>query len=91
MLEYIPRTELVTALNALQARLARHGRLLLFITRKNWVTKPLIEKWWKANRYTRDELEQAFSTAGFAEVTFRRFPRSYFWQNHWAYILEGRP
>ena len=26
-----------------------------------------------------------------AAVTFRRFPYSYFWQNLWAYIVEGWP
>jgi SAM-dependent methyltransferase len=90
-LEYVPRADVVTALTALQTRLARDGRLLLFITRKNWVTKLLIERWWKANRYTREELREAFIAAGFRDVTFRRFPYAYFWQNLWAYILESQP
>jgi SAM-dependent methyltransferase len=89
MLEYVPRADLVTALAALRTRLARHGRLLLFITRKNWVTKLLIERWWKANRYTREELREAFIVAGFSDATFKRFPYAYFWQNLWAYILES--
>ena len=91
MLEYIPRADLVTALTALRIRLAPYGRLLLFITRRNWVTKLLIERWWKANRYTRKELKEAFIASGFEDATFRKFPYSYFWQNHWAYILESRP
>ncbi len=89
MLEYVPRAELVTALTALRTRLARDGRLLLVITRKNCVTKRMIERWWKATRYTREELREAFIAAGFGAVTFRRFPYSYFWQNLWGLILEG--
>ncbi|MDD5463224.1 MAG: hypothetical protein PHG00_16640 [Methylococcales bacterium] len=64
---------------------------MLFITRKNWITKLLIEKWWKANRYSRKELEDALVAGGFENIAFRRFPYSYFWQNQWAYIVEGRP
>jgi cyclopropane fatty-acyl-phospholipid synthase-like methyltransferase len=90
MLEYVPRADMVTALTALRTRLARDGRLLLFITRKNWITKLLIERWWKANRYTREELREAFMAAGLRDVTFKRFPYAYFWQNLWAYILESQ-
>jgi SAM-dependent methyltransferase len=91
MLEYVPKTDLIAALTALRTRLARDGRLLVFITRKNWVTKLLIEKWWQANRYTRGELREAFISAGFGELTFRSFPYTYFWQNLWGHILEARP
>jgi SAM-dependent methyltransferase len=91
MLEYVPSADLVTALTSLRTRLGQHGWLLLFITRKNWITKLLIERWWKANRYTRDELREAFFLAGFRAVTFKKFPYAYFWQNLWAYIVEGWP
>lgn len=91
MFEYLPGDKLPAALAALRARLAPHGRLLLFITRKNWITKLLIEKWWKANRYGRAELEDAFVSAGFQNIRFRRFPYTYFWQNQWAHVVEGRP
>jgi cyclopropane fatty-acyl-phospholipid synthase-like methyltransferase len=90
MLEYVPREKFAEALAALRARLAEHGRLFLIITRKNWITKLLIERWWRANRYTRAELEAAFAAAGFRNITFRRFPLSYFWHNQWAYVVEGR-
>ena len=91
MLEYVSRADLVTALTSLRSRLGRQGRLLLFITRKNWITKLLIERWWQANRYSRDELREAVIAAGFSDVTFKNFPYSYFWQNLWAHIVEGRP
>ena len=90
MLEYVPRADMVTALTALRTRLARDGRLLLFITRKNWITKLLIERWWKAHRYTREELRAALLAAGLSDVTFKRFSYAYFWQNLWAYILESQ-
>jgi SAM-dependent methyltransferase len=90
MLEYVPRAAFLTALTSLRTRLAGQGRLLLFITRKNWITKVLIERWWKANRYTREELREAFLSTGFSDVTFRRFPYAYFWQNLWAHVAEGR-
>ena len=91
MLEYVPKPELVTALTALRARLARDGRLLVFITRRNWVTKLLIETWWQAHRYTRDELEAAFESAGLGTPRLRRYPASHFWQNVWAHVLESEP
>jgi len=89
MLEYVPRADLIKALTALWIRLAPSGRLLVFITRKNWITKFLIEKWWKAYRYTREELREAFVAAGFSDVVFRRFPYRYFWQNYGGHIIEG--
>ncbi|MCE3285092.1 MAG: protein containing methyltransferase type 12 domain [Steroidobacteraceae bacterium] len=89
MLEYVPRPALATALAALRARLARDGRLLVFITRRNWVTKPLIETWWQANRYTRDELVSAFESVGLGTPKIRRFPASHFWQNTWGHVLES--
>lgn len=88
VLEYVVRDQLVAALAGLRARLAKGGRLLLFITRNNWITKPLIGMWWKANLYKRGDLEDVLSSAGFQNVVFKRFPCSYFWQNRWAYIVE---
>jgi len=43
MLEYVPRPHLSQALSVLGARLARRGILLVVITRKNWITRVLIE------------------------------------------------
>ena len=91
MLEYVPKQRLVTALAALRGRLAHEGRLLIFITRRNWITKPLIETWWRANRYTREELIPAFESAGLGTPRFRRYPASHFWQNVWGHVLESEP
>ena len=89
MLEYVPREELVSALSQLRSRLATHGVLLLFVTPKNWITKLLIEKLWKANCYTREELRQALGDAGFQTVAFRKFPCSHFWLNLSSHIVES--
>lgn len=64
MLEYVPKESLPRALSALRARLAQDGNLLVVITRKNWITKVLIEWWWHAARYSGKELREAFATAG---------------------------
>lgn len=81
MLEYVPTESLPHAISALGARLAPNGRLLVVITRKNWITKVLIEWWWHAGGYSRKELRAAFATARFSELAFLEFPLRYFWQN----------
>ena len=91
MLEYVPREKLVPALAGLRARLAPGGRLLVFITRRNPITRPLIEAWWKAHRYTRQEMVHAFLAAGLSRPAIHRYPMPFFWQNHWAHVLEGAP
>ena len=79
MLEYVARPHLSQVLSALRARLARHGTLLVVITRRNWITRVLIEWWWQAARYSREELRESFSTAGFRNFAFKAFPFRYFW------------
>jgi cyclopropane fatty-acyl-phospholipid synthase-like methyltransferase len=81
MLEYVPKQSLPHALSALSARLAQDGSLLAVITRKNWITKILIEWWWYAARYSRKDLQEAFASAGFGDLAFLRFPFRYFWQS----------
>jgi hypothetical protein len=81
MLEYVARPDLSQALSVLGARLARHGTLLVVITRKNWVTRVLIERWWQAARYSREELREAFAIAGFRSLVFSRFPYRYCWHS----------
>jgi len=87
MLEYVASEQLPRALSALGARLARGGTLLVIITRKNWITRALIERLWQAARYSREELRGAFSSAGFGGLTFRRFPCRYFWQNFSNHVV----
>jgi hypothetical protein len=60
MLEYLARPYLSQALSVLGARLARRGILLVVITRKNWITRVLIEWWWQAARYSRRSFAKPF-------------------------------
>ncbi|MBD3647873.1 MAG: class I SAM-dependent methyltransferase [Pseudomonadales bacterium] len=90
MLEYIPKEAFAEVLGGLRSRLSKGGRLVLFMTRKNWLTKMLIERLWSANRYSKEELEEAFVAAGFVDITFRRFPLQYVWLNLWGHIVEAR-
>jgi SAM-dependent methyltransferase len=89
MLEYLPKEELPRALAGLHARLAPDGDILVMITRKTPETKALIEWWWKAERYTNNELLLAFGEGGFQKPRFRRFPWRYFWLNRANYIVEA--
>jgi cyclopropane fatty-acyl-phospholipid synthase-like methyltransferase len=91
MLEYVPTEQLPAALGGLGERLAEGGRLLLFMTRRNWLTSLLVARPWGGNRYTRPELVKAFAAAGFRDATFHRFPARYAWLNSWGHIVEGWP
>lgn len=90
MLEYLPKRDLPRALMGLREKLAPDGRLIAMITRKTLETKLLIEWWWRAERYTREELLGAFHAAGFHHVVFRRFTWRYFWLNRGSYVIEAR-
>jgi ubiquinone/menaquinone biosynthesis C-methylase UbiE len=89
MMEYLPRSELSVALQGLRIRLRQDGTLVLFITRRNWLTRPLIGRWWQSNLYTAGELRDAFREAGFATLTFRRFPFPFRYLDLWGYIIEA--
>ncbi len=89
MLEYLPKQDLPRALDGLRARLAPNGHILVVITRKTPETKALIEWWWHAERYMREELRRAFEQAGFQDPVFWRFPRRYFWLNRANYVVEA--
>lgn len=90
MLEYLPRTSVSTALGGLHSLLNEDGSLLLFITRRNWLTRPLIGRWWNSNLYGAEELEWAFREAGFGRVAFRQFPARFRYLALWGYIVEAR-
>ncbi|MBI2425368.1 MAG: class I SAM-dependent methyltransferase [Candidatus Hydrogenedentes bacterium] len=89
MMEYLSRNEFNAALRGLRARLSDNGALLLFITRRNWITRPLIGRWWHANLYTAKEIQAAFQEAGFPRPAFHRFPFPYGYLNVWGYIVEA--
>jgi cyclopropane fatty-acyl-phospholipid synthase-like methyltransferase len=90
MLEYVPRERLAEALAALRGRLADQGRLILFITKRNWLTRPLVGWWWRSNLYNRQELSIAFQDSGFTQTEFRAFPPSASHLATWGHIIEAR-
>lgn len=90
MLEHLPKEELPSALSALRSRLAQNGALLVVVTRRNLMTKFLIEWRWHARRYARRDLRGAFAAAGFRNVVFRRFPFRYFWLNTANYAVVSK-
>ncbi|RSK24506.1 class I SAM-dependent methyltransferase [Hymenobacter metallilatus] len=91
MLEYVPKPDLPLALRGLWVRLHWQGRLVVFISRQNPVMVPFIQKWWKANLYSKSELRTAFQEAGFAHVDFTAFPGPSGYLNAWGHIVVARP
>jgi cyclopropane fatty-acyl-phospholipid synthase-like methyltransferase len=89
MLEYVPRDQFVGALTGLRGLLSDRGSLLLFITRDNWLMRPMIGAWWRSNLYTAEQLSESFTAAGFSAFTFRSFPLSYRYLATWGHIIEG--
>lgn len=90
MLEYLPRAQMITALGGLRSLLSDKGTIVLFITRRNWLTRPLIGWWWDAHLYNRAQLAHAFREAGFTSVSFRVFPALFRYLSLWGHIVEAR-
>jgi ubiquinone/menaquinone biosynthesis C-methylase UbiE len=89
MLEYVPRERLAEALAGLRRKLGDNGRLVLFITKRNWLTRLLVGWWWRSNLYHRQELSTAFRQAGFRRVEFRAFPAAASHLAAWGHIVEA--
>jgi SAM-dependent methyltransferase len=89
MLPDIPRDRLPEALAALRQRLSSTGRIVLFITKRNWLMRPLIGWWWRSNLYTNDELLVAFNAAGFRGAKFLSFPPAARHLALWGHVVEA--
>jgi len=79
MLEYLPRPDVRAALVNLKQMLKHEGILLVFITRRNILTRWLAAKWWKTNLYSESEIEAFLHDSGFDKVNFKKFSRG--WSN----------
>jgi len=90
MLEYVPRQQFVAALSGLRSLLSENGSLLLFITRDNWLMRPLIGRLWQSNLYTAQVLREAFAAVGFSAIEFRNFPPPYRYLALWGHVIEAR-
>jgi 2-polyprenyl-3-methyl-5-hydroxy-6-metoxy-1,4-benzoquinol methylase len=89
MLECVPRHRLSDALGALRTRLSNSGRLVVFITKRNWLTRLLVGWWWKSEVYTKGELLYEFERAGFSQVRFEAFPLTVRYLAIWGYVVEA--
>ncbi|MFI5316858.1 MAG: class I SAM-dependent methyltransferase [Myxococcota bacterium] len=89
MLEYVPRERFADALRGLGQRLRADGHLLLFITKRNWLTRPLIGRWWRSNLYDAAELRDAFARAGFSRAELLRFPPAGLHLALWGHIVDA--
>jgi ubiquinone/menaquinone biosynthesis C-methylase UbiE len=90
MLEYVPRERLLDALRGLRARLREGGRFVLFVTKRNLLTRLLVGYWWRSNLYSAAELADAFQQAGFSEITFPGFPLSARYLSIWGHVVEAK-
>jgi ubiquinone/menaquinone biosynthesis C-methylase UbiE len=91
MLEYVPRERFVDALSGLRRLVRPGGRFVLFITRRNWLMRGLVGKWWDSNLYTAHELKDALGRAGFRDVNFGAFPFWYRYLAPWGHVIEAAP
>lgn len=90
VLEYLPKKSLNAALKNLRALLEVNGRMLIFITRHSFLTKWLIKKWWKAETFTKEEMQNVLEGAGFRSILFKKFPFPYGYLNGWGMVIEAR-
>ena len=89
MLEYVPRERLSDALAALRRRLADRGRVVVCITKRNWLTRLMIGWWWRSHVYSKGELLREFERAGFSHVTFKAFPLPVRHLAVWGHVIEA--
>jgi ubiquinone/menaquinone biosynthesis C-methylase UbiE len=87
MLEYVPRESFTSALAGLHKLLRDDGRFVLFITRRNWLTRPLIGRWWAGNLYSEVEILDALRAAGFHGAALASFPLRFRHLAAWGYVV----
>jgi 2-polyprenyl-3-methyl-5-hydroxy-6-metoxy-1,4-benzoquinol methylase len=73
MLEYLPLNQVQDALTNLMHLLASNGLLLIFMTRRNRLTRWLAGKWWKIYTYTERDIQALLQAADFDEIRFVDF------------------
>lgn len=80
MLEYVKKEEAQKALENLSHVLKKNGKIMIFISRRSWLNRILIQWHWKAHLYRKSELEQLISTSGFHIKCIKKL-------RLWAYAL----
>jgi len=89
MLEYLPKHKIGNALENLKKLLRDKGLLLVFITKRSFITKLLAGRWWKTNTYKKSEIESLFHKAGFESIEFKRFSQTSWWANYIT-VIEAK-
>ncbi|MBI3420569.1 MAG: class I SAM-dependent methyltransferase [Candidatus Sungbacteria bacterium] len=87
MLEYIAKHNLKNSLINLEAIMKNGATLLVFISEQNLFMKWFVEKWWKANIFTKTEIQGVFQEAGFEKL--RIMPLSTHWYNS-TIVVEAK-
>jgi SAM-dependent methyltransferase len=79
MLEYLPKDKVEYALKNLKQLLGTGGVLLIFITKRNFITQWLAKKWWKTNLYGEQEIRALLNNAGLVKSEFKKLSSG--WSN----------
>ena len=87
MLEYLPKPEVKNALVNLKKLLKNDGTVLVFITKRNLITRWLAGAWWKANLYTKSEIQSVLEEAEFGQIEFKKFVR---WWSSSILVIEAK-
>ncbi|SDJ17827.1 class I SAM-dependent methyltransferase [Alteribacillus bidgolensis] len=82
LLEYIPKEQISNALVNLKQLLKEEGKMLIFITRRNFVTNLTGKLWWKTNLFEEDKFQKILRDVGFRKIEQRNL------QSRWSkYIM----
>ena len=81
MLEYVPKKDLLIAIKNLKNVLTKNGKIIIFISRSNLLNKIFIKKLWKANIYSKKELEKIIYEANLKIISMNKFKK-------WGYSIE---
>ena len=79
MLEYLPPEKVKHALANLGLLLKPNGTLLVFVTRRNLLTRWVARLWWKTNVYAEAEIHRLFRDLGFEHIKSRKLSAG--WSN----------
>lgn len=71
LLEYIPREQISNALGNLKQLLKEGGKMLIFITKRNFVTNLTGRLWWKTNLFEEDNFQKILRNVGFRKIEQR--------------------
>ena len=87
LLEYIPEEKISDALSNLRLLLKDGGILLLFITRRNFITGLTGKLWWKTNLFEEGQITSILQDVGFDKIELKKLPS--LWSNY-IMVIEVR-